>query len=162
MTLWPLTLFLFCVSCTLRKHGLDPITLGLTRESHYKAGAVTGSFFFSSFGWFQFLEAELFPIWIMRRTGNDWRKIIWGLINDTNWYKSTSWNYDFKNQNRTALASRGWGRNWLGKGMRGLTGMIVMFCISRINVVYNFSEKFMSGGYKQYITLYALYIILVC
>lgn len=39
---------------------------------------------------------------------------------------------------------------------------IVMFCISRIHVVYNFSEKFISGGYKQCITMYALYIILVC
>lgn len=70
------------------------------------------SFFFpSSFGWLQILEAEFFSIWIMR-TGN-WRKIIWELTNDINWYKSIFWNYYFKKQNTTALTSIGWAEiNW--------------------------------------------------
>lgn len=115
MRTFDLWTYFYSVSAPRKGELEDNITLGLIAESHYRADTV--------------VDFELWKqnsIQIMRRTGNNWRMIRWGLINDTKWYKWTSWNYDLKknkNQDKAALASRDWGRNGLGEGMRELTGM---------------------------------------
>lgn len=85
MRTFDLWTYFYSVSAPRKGELEDNITLGLIAESHYRADTV--------------VDFELWKqnsIQIMRRTGNNWRMIRWGLINDTKWYKWTSWNYDLK------------------------------------------------------------------